>query len=825
MSLIRVKKDFANSNKKLLQKLVIASVLSTGLTIIPTSPAYSAAPVGSGTLGTDTNRTSFISSAAVANGVRGGNLAFALGNAEATAGAVMAVSNTATQTARSLGLVAANTDSASGLGLTQTATVALGGVLSFYSLTATSLSITWTGGTVTASATASTNLAGTAISDTATAIAFTTAAAASGVAHIASILWTAPTTAGTYVIDSYVTTGVGGTGSFTATNPVTGGTKISSITVTVGGSHAAAGGTNTPATLGAVNGSMFTAVATNTGVLPVIHPVGNLGTGETTALSKGLIAKDTSFGTAQTATVLAGGALSLYALVSSAAAYTASGGSFSETQGATTATYTNDLKTTLITGATSTERKVVATIWRAPTTPGSYTITLTTGFVTDSNGVANAIVPTLGSTGLPATLSGNITVTVVAASAGGSYSVAYSACNTAVNTAAITAGAGTAGIDSTGTVKNGDSWSIDFDLNDAYNANLDSGNIVVSATNGALVNIGSGSSTPVAGTSSTDVEFGATTSRTVRVSQPAGGAPLTTTVTISFNGTTVCTKTVTISGKVASLTVANVGAQSLTGSAGSVQWMYQEIGRSEAGLFTILAKDSAGNIVDTSGLGLFAPVAATLTTTVANISNFTYATSRSSTSAARFSLGAWTCTGTAGEANVKVKFTTTATGEAVESAAFKARCAGDPDTYTLSLDKSSYVQGDLATATVQFLDSKGNKANSVTAVGANSWNLPFMTGVTFTMASGASATAVTKTDGTSVAVFTVGSTAIAVTAGTYTGVVSYDAPANGVKSTPTYKISTGGDTTSFSEILKSVVALIASINKQIQALQKLILKR
>jgi hypothetical protein len=225
MSLIRVKKDFANGNKKLLQKLVIASVLSTGLTIIPTSPAYSAAPVGSGTLGTDTNRTSFISSAAVANGVRGGNLAFALGNAEATAGAVMAVTNSATQTARSLGLVAANTDSASGLGLTQTATVALGGVLSFYSLTATSLSITWTGGTVTASATASTNLVGNAISDTATAFAFTTAAAASGVAHIASILWTAPTTAGTYVIDSYVTTGVGGTGSFTATNPVTGGTK------------------------------------------------------------------------------------------------------------------------------------------------------------------------------------------------------------------------------------------------------------------------------------------------------------------------------------------------------------------------------------------------------------------------------------------------------------------------------------------------------------------------------------------------------------------------------------------------------------------------
>ena len=100
-----------------------------------------------------------------------------------------------------------------------------------------------------------------------------------------------------------------------------------------------------------------------------------------------------------------------------------------------------------------------------------------------------------------------------------------------------------------------------------------------------------------------------------------------------------------------------------------------------------------------------------------------------------------------------------------------------------------------------------------------------MTGVSFTMASGASATAVTKTDGSVAYTFIVGSTEVAVTAGTYTGVVEYSSPANGVKSTPTYKVSTGGDTTSFSEILKSVVALIASINKQIQALQKLILNK
>ena len=50
-------------------------------------------------------------------------------------------------------------------------------------------------------------------------------------------------------------------------------------------------------------------------------------------------------------------------------------------------------------------------------------------------------------------------------------------------------------------------------------------------------------------------------------------------------------------------------------------------------------------------------------------------------------------------------------------------------------------------------------------------------------------------------------------------------PVAAVKATPTYKVSTGGDTTSNADVLKSIVALIASINKQIQALQKLILKR
>jgi hypothetical protein len=177
---------------------------------------------------------------------------------------------------------------------------------------------------------------------------------------------------------------------------------------------------------------------------------------------------------------------------------------------------------------------------------------------------------------------------------------------------------------------------------------------------------------------------------------------------------------------------------------------------------------------------------------------------------------------------VQVQYTIAATGTIIKSDAFTARCADDRYSYTASLDKAAYNQGDIATLTVKFLDSKGNAANNYSAPGTNKIILPFMNGVDIASELGvnaASSTAVTKADGTVSFTLTVGSTT-AVTAGTYTGIVEFDsATIVSAKSTPTYKLSTGGDTTSFADVLKSVVALIASINKQIQALQKLILNR
>jgi len=594
-----------------------------------------------------------------------------------------------------------------------------------------------------------------------------------------------------------------------------------------------AGSANAAATLGTTDASLFVATNSNYTGASVGLAVTSSGAGEVAASnamrSTRLLAKDTSSGTAQTMVVLQSAQIALYGLATTAVAFSATGGTFGTSRGGsvgTVATYNNNNSVTLIPSAALTSATAVGTIWTAPSAVGTYTISYTTGFVANTAGTPGATVPILGTTALPSTLGAQITVSVVAATAGGTYSASYSSCRvngTLTNYDALTTT--NASLDSSAVITNGNSHTIDFDLNDAYGANLDAGNVVITATNGAILNYGSTTgSTPVAGTASTVVYAASPSSDVVRIDQPTAGAPLTTTVTISFNGTTVCTKTVSIRGKVAKLAIANVGTQSLTGSAGVEQWIYQEIGRWSAGLFTVLATDSAGGIVSTSGLGTFESDATTLTTTVGAVTVPTLASSTSSTSTSRFSLGAWTCTGTAGQASVKIKFTTTATGESVTSDAFTARCAGNPDTYTLALDKAAYNVGDLATATVQFLDSKGNKANSVTAIGANSWTLPFMTGVSFTITDGSSATAVTKADGSVAYTFTVG-TATAVTPGTYTGVVSYSVPANGVKATPTYKISTGGDTTTNADVLKSIVALIASINKQIQALQKLILKK
>ena len=589
--------------------------------------------------------------------------------------------------------------------------------------------------------------------------------------------------------------------------------------------HPNAGGTTFNAALGTVDASMGVSVVASNGTAAAMPT----DVGGTSATQKGLLAKDTSSGTAQTATILAGGQVAFYAKVTTSSAFTATGGSFSSAGNYSNTAYASSVYnsnntqvvipfTALQANATTT---AVGTLWTAPTTVGTYTVSLLTGNYTNSSG--NKAMPDIDN--LPPTLSGQITVSVVAASAGGSFSAAYSACQTSVYLAALSSAALVNGVDSTYSMENGASWAIAMKLRDGYNANLSSGNIVASATNGALLSWGTAgtvTATPLAGTGSTVVAYRTGELDALRISQPTAGAPLTTTVTITYNGATVCTKTVSIAGKVASLEVSNIQTQDL--SLGTHATDLDESGRTTGQLFQVVAKDSAGNRVATSGLGTFSADSASLLAAggvVLAASVATSATAVSSSSKYSYSTGLYTCGAAAGSAKMKLKFTTTSTGEAVTSPEFTLRCADNPYTYTASWDKASYVQGDLATLTVKFLDSKGNAANNVVSYGYSTIVAPMLTAVSATGAASVSDNAGVKTY-----TFTVG-TSTGMTAGTYTSIIDFTGltAVAAVKSTPTYKLSTGGDSTSNADILKSIVALIASINKQIQALQKLILKR
>ena len=572
----------------------------------------------------------------------------------------------------------------------------------------------------------------------------------------------------------------------------------------------------TPPT-GSLQNSMFVATRLSTSGVAVLA-TDRTGTGLTTARSIGLLTKDASSGTAQSATMLTSGVLSLYVPVaaSTTVAFVATGGTFnaSSPSAIPSATYAQDRRTILM-GTSTSSTTITAAAWTAPSSAGTYTISMYN---------SGAGTPTLST---PASsLGAQITVTVVATNAGGSYSAAYSVCNTSTGNA-LPIGTN---VDSTSTVANGGSWYIAFALNDAYTNDLAAGNIVATATNGALLSFSDDGATAAAGTASTVVAYDEGNADSIRVVQPTANAPITTTVTITYNGTTVCTKTVSIRGEVANLAVTVTDVQDLSANTGKANflddgWFVSAGGAARAGHFTVLATDSAGGQVATDTVGTFSVNAASLAgqTIVTALSVTNSATVTSSTSPGRISVGTYTCGATAGEVTTaKLDFTSTLTGKVTTSPAFSLRCADNPYSYTASWDKASYVQGELATLTVKFLDSKGIAANSTSDTGGWVGVTPMLTPVSATGTAGG-----LDKNGTKTFTYTVG-TASGMTAGTYVSVIDYTSltgAGTAVKATPSYKLSTGGDTTSNADILKSIVALIASINKQIQALQKLILKR
>ena len=274
--------------------------------------------------------------------------------------------------------------------------------------------------------------------------------------------------------------------------------------------------------------------------------------------------------------------------------------------------------------------------------------------------------------------------------------------------------------------------------------------------------------------------------------------------------------------------VGAAGTPSLTSPVNGVSVSYLDsagntlsIGSSQTGFPASLTKDAG---TTGTGIGLSSGTvypAASLYTSGAVVAGGT-------SGAIAFSCGSANATG-----NLQVDYSNN-DGSVITSNALPVTCSGTPDNYTAKLDKATYNPGDIATLTVTFKDVAGSVAAdiytvthgavSASAIAGSGTSLPNIAGSQLTNTSGTSTDAGTQYDVTTNGVakykFIVGTTS-----GSYSALVDFPAvdAAHGAAQTVAYTIASSG--TSLNDVLKGIVSLIASINKQIAALAKLVTKK
>jgi trimeric autotransporter adhesin len=522
------------------------------------------------------------------------------------------------------------------------------------------------------------------------------------------------------------------------------------------------------------------------------------------ARSVGLLAADTTTALAGTATLLATGTI----VVSNGSSGTAA--TFSVVGGTIVAAST--VGVTIGTSQTTADITTNAGAEAIAVRPNSGVTTMT---ISLSSGTAAA----------PTGLLSRLTVTVVAASTVGVYSAADSFINTA-NTAGsdslvvdgidqVNATTGSATV-----IPNGGTGKVNFSLRDSFGNLVPASVFTASASAGGFVNISgtNGVFTETLGsTSAVDVEA-SRNSGSVTVTQAVANAPVTVTVTLAYRGVTIGTKTFSFQGEVARVTVTptKVGKTSSTTNTDAANITYA---------------DSAGNVLFPTN----SPITSTVVTASMGdqtiVNGVTVANYPSRTATGKVTIS---CNATAGTAPaLQIRHLNIASGTVVLSNTWAQTCAGAATSLTASWDKASYTPGSIAVLTLSFKDSKGFAANSydlldtMTITGSPS-STTAQAGASVTplnphAARGGGLTgAITQT-------YVVGTTT-----GDFVAVV---VPADSLKTAATaagtsqanlsvaYKIASGTTTVTNEQVLASIVSLIASINKQIVALQKLILQR
>jgi len=443
---------------------------------------------------------------------------------------------------------------------------------------------------------------------------------------------------------------------------------------------------------------------------------------------------------------------------------------------------------------------------RGLVTASSSATTMTVSFyqgssITDIDNVSNGA------------LVGSLTITIAATGVAGAFSASKSSIYTQIPYAVTETASGLLGYDDTTRINNGQRGSIYVSLKDAYSTAITTGTITATATNGSLVSILD--TIPAAG-----MAFGPSSAFAsdangltggdayITVTQPVAGVAGSTTVTIARNGETLATKTLNWSGEITKVEL--IAASSNT--------IFKNGGGDADGALGIVYKvsDAAGNAVTmtahptiTGQTGAFVGASLSGTSNVA-VRNL-------QTSSVGYGNGTLIVPASSlqGAGTFKLRVVNGA-GANVDSAEIKGTVAnGATNSFTASWDKASYAPGDLATLTITIKDAYGNLMEDGKA----------LTGLVLSVASGFTSVgglceATTKvTTGVKKCVYAAGNTD-----GSYSFSVDMDTATDQAAAVGALKIA-GPAVVSNADVLKSIVALIASINKQIQALQKLILKK
>ena len=566
-----------------------------------------------------------------------------------------------------------------------------------------------------------------------------------------------------------------------------------------------------------------------------------LGSAETSAArSLGLInvsdlAGGLTAGTTTTATLLSTGSISVYAQ-----AVSDKGSTIVVTGGTITATGITAASQGAISGSNTAAAYGLdgaLTAFGAVVKPNSgvssMTIQLYSGYAlttTPATDWTALLANPTGATGLA--LEGQITVTIASASVAGVADLAKSGIYGDSN-GTVQTGANALTADDTSFVGQSPfnvAQYMQVRVRDAFGNGITStaGLLQVTATNGALVNAETGT-VAAAGTASTDFITAAKPDEVMVQIDAPSNAPVVTTVTASWNGTVVGSKTIRFTGKVAKMELSGAVIGSNGASITTNYVYYKLFDAAGNATYNIYTGSSAFTAYPYSTVGVNAAAVTGLATGLTKNREFSISASTAAVTSGR---AYFTCTlGGAGAGTIGMSFTNL-DGSIVNSNTLGVNCAGDAVTYKASWDKASYIPGDLATLTVTGYDSKGNVANDIgTIADSNSAaSIPVVAIGGLDKNITVPTTGDVLDQGTIKYKYTVGATE-----GTYSGKVSFptiDARyASNVSSagadavTTTLVVKAGTAAVSNADVLKSIVALIASINKQIQALQKLILKR